>query len=60
MRRSCAQAYFLDWAPMLFTSALSGQRVEKSIFGLGPVRWSSTGARSTHRRVVNTKCCRRR
>ena len=42
-----AKLYFLDWAPMLFTSALSGQRVE-SIFAVAAV------AVEQHRRRVST------
>ena len=42
-----AKLYFLDWAPMLFTSALSGQRVE-SIFAVATV------AVEQHRRRVTT------
>lgn len=42
-----AKLYFLDWAPMLFTSALSGQRVE-SIFSLALL------AVEQHRRRVTT------
>jgi len=42
-----AKLYFLDWAPMLFTSALSGQRVE-SIFALALL------AVEQHRRRVTT------
>ena len=42
-----AKLYFLDWAPMLFTSALSGQRVE-SIFAIAAV------AVEQHRRRVST------
>ncbi len=42
-----AKLYFLDWAPMLFTSALSGQRVE-SIFAIAAV------AVEQHRRRVTT------
>jgi GTP-binding protein len=42
-----AKLYFLDWAPMLFTSALTGQRVE-SIFALALM------AVEQHRRRVTT------
>ena len=42
-----AKLYFLDWAPMLFTSALNGQRVE-SIFSLAML------AVEQHRRRVTT------
>jgi GTP-binding protein len=42
-----AKLYFLDWAPMLFTSALTGQRVE-SIFAISVV------AVEQHRRRVST------
>jgi GTP-binding protein len=42
-----AKLYFLDWAPMLFTSALTGQRVE-SIFA------SALMAVEQHRRRVTT------
>ena len=42
-----AKLYFLDWAPMLFTSALTGQRVE-SIFALALL------AVEQHRRRVTT------
>jgi GTP-binding protein len=42
-----AKLYFLDWAPMLFTSALTGQRVE-SIFALAFL------AVEQHRRRVST------
>ncbi|MCP9915374.1 ribosome biogenesis GTPase Der [Cyanobium sp. ATX 6F1] len=42
-----AKLYFLDWAPMLFTSALTGQRVE-SIFALAFL------AVEQHRRRVTT------
>ncbi|MCT0225977.1 ribosome biogenesis GTPase Der [Synechococcus sp. CS-1328] len=42
-----AKLYFLDWAPMLFTSALSGQRVE-AIFPLALL------AVEQHRRRVTT------
>ena len=42
-----AKLYFLDWAPMLFTSALTGQRVE-SIFAIAAV------AVEQHRRRVST------
>jgi len=42
-----AKLYFLDWAPMLFTSALTGQRVE-SIFA------SALLAVEQHRRRVTT------
>jgi len=42
-----AKLYFLDWAPMLFTSALTGQRVE-SIFAVATV------AVEQHRRRVST------
>ncbi|MCT0210646.1 MAG: ribosome biogenesis GTPase Der [Cyanobium sp.] len=42
-----AKLYFLDWAPMLFTSALNGQRVE-SIFSLALL------AVEQHRRRVTT------
>ncbi len=42
-----AKLYFLDWATMLFTSALTGQRVE-SIFALANV------AVEQHRRRVST------
>ncbi|MCP9799600.1 ribosome biogenesis GTPase Der [Synechococcus sp. RedBA-s] len=42
-----AKLYFLDWAPMLFTSALTGQRVE-SIFALAML------AVEQHRRRVTT------
>lgn len=42
-----AKLYFLDWAPMLFTSALSGQRVE-AIFPLALL------AVEQHRRRVST------
>ena len=42
-----AKLYFLDWAPMLFTSALSGQRVQ-SIFAVAAV------AVEQHRRRVST------
>ncbi len=42
-----AKLYFLDWATMLFTSALTGQRVE-SIFALAEV------AVEQHRRRVTT------
>ena len=42
-----AKLYFLDWAPMLFTSALSGQRVQ-SIFAIAAV------AVEQHRRRVST------
>ena len=42
-----AKLYFLDWAPMLFTSALTGQRVE-SIFALAAL------AVEQHRRRVST------
>ena len=42
-----AKLYFLDWAPMLFTSALTGQRVE-SIFAVAAV------AVEQHRRRVST------
>jgi GTP-binding protein len=42
-----AKLYFLDWAPMLFTSALTGQRVE-SIFALAAL------AVEQHRRRVTT------
>ncbi|MGB0874203.1 MAG: ribosome biogenesis GTPase Der, partial [Synechococcus sp.] len=42
-----SKLYFLDWAPMLFTSALTGQRVE-SIFALAAL------AVEQHRRRVST------
>jgi GTP-binding protein len=42
-----AKLYFLDWAPMLFTSALSGQRVQ-AIFPLALL------AVEQHRRRVTT------
>ena len=42
-----AKLYFLDWAPMLFTSALTGQRVQ-SIFALALL------AVEQHRRRVST------
>ena len=42
-----AKLYFLDWAPMLFTSALTGQRVD-SIFALAAL------AVEQHRRRVST------
>ncbi|WP_353292706.1 ribosome biogenesis GTPase Der [Synechococcus sp. M16CYN] len=42
-----AKLYFLDWAPVLFTSALTGQRVA-SIFALAAL------AVEQHRRRVNT------
>jgi GTP-binding protein len=42
-----SKLYFLDWAPMLFTSALSGQRVQ-SIFAIAAV------AVEQHRRRVST------
>ncbi len=42
-----AKLYFLDWAPMLFTSALTGQRVE-SLFALALL------AVEQHRRRVTT------
>ncbi len=42
-----AKLYFLDWATMLFTSALTGQRVE-SIFALATI------AVEQHRRRVST------
>ncbi len=42
-----AKLYFLDWAPMLFTSALSGQRVQ-AIFPLAKM------AVEQHRRRVTT------
>ena len=42
-----SKLYFLDWAPMLFTSALTGQRVE-SIFALAAL------AVEQHRRRVTT------
>ena len=42
-----AKLYFLDWAPMLFTSALTGQRVD-SIFALASL------AVEQHRRRVST------
>jgi GTP-binding protein len=42
-----AKIYFLDWAPMLFTSALSGQRVQ-AIFPLAML------AVEQHRRRVTT------
>jgi len=42
-----SKLYFLDWATMLFTSALTGQRVE-SIFALANV------AVEQHRRRVST------
>ncbi len=42
-----AKLYFLDWAPMLFTSALSGQRVD-AIFPLAKL------AVEQHRRRVST------
>ena len=42
-----AKLYFLDWAPMLFTSALTGQRVQ-SVFALA---WLAV---EQHRRRVST------
>jgi GTP-binding protein len=42
-----AKLYFLDWAPMLFTSALTGQRVQ-SLFAIAAV------AVEQHRRRVST------
>ncbi|MFM7549636.1 MAG: ribosome biogenesis GTPase Der [Cyanobacteriota bacterium] len=42
-----AKLYFLDWAPMLFTSALTGQRVQ-SVFALALL------AVEQHRRRVST------
>ena len=42
-----AKLYFLDWAPMLFTSALTGQRVD-SIFAIAAL------AVEQHRRRVST------
>ncbi|MEB3332104.1 MAG: ribosome biogenesis GTPase Der [Synechococcaceae cyanobacterium] len=42
-----AKLYFLDWAPMLFTSALTGQRVQ-SLFAVAAV------AVEQHRRRVST------
>lgn len=42
-----ARLYFLDWAPMLFTSALSGQRVQ----GIFPLAASAV---EQHRRRVST------